>query len=186
MSSLSAFAAPWSPRRHENTKNKMVWLRAFVTSWLSSECGPHHDFPNQTRRRPMRRVIRLHRLPFRVAGEPMVLPGFRRTDGIEVRPEVGRDGVVGEVGDHPCLLAVLDFPERVAAELAVVALLVDAEAAGAVHQHAVLDVRDHLVDRRRSLGTRLELDVRHPQEGVVAPVVRERAAAALLLADEVR
>src|SRR5580765_5470945 len=120
--------------------------------------GAHHDLPNQTWHRAVRRVIRLYRLPFRVAGQPMVLPRFRRTDGIEVRPEVGRDGVVGEVRDHPRLLAVLDFPEGVAAELAVVALLVDAEAAGPVHQHAVLDVRDHLINGRRSLRTRLELD----------------------------
>ena len=51
---------------------------------------------------------------------------------VEVAPEVGRDRVVGDVGHHARLLAVLDLPERVAAELAVVALLVDRVAAAAV------------------------------------------------------
>ena len=56
----------------------------------------------------------------------------------------------------------------------------------ALDEDAVLDVGDHLIDGRRSLRARLELDVRHAQERIVAPVVRERAAAAFLLADEVR
>ena len=80
----------------------------------------------------------------------MVFPRFGGADGIEVCPEVGRDRVVGEVGHHPRLLAVLDFPERVAAELTVVTLLVDAEAALSLDQHPVLYVRDHLIDGRGS------------------------------------
>ena len=59
------------------------------------------------------------------------LPRLRAGDGLEVAPEVGRDRVVGDVGDRARLLAVLDFPERLAAELAVVALLVDRVAAAA-------------------------------------------------------
>jgi len=59
--------------------------------------------------------------------------------------EVGGDGVVGDVGHHPHLLAVLDLPERVAAELAVVALLVDRIAAAAVDEQAVLRVGDDLL-----------------------------------------
>ncbi len=50
-------------------------------------------------------------------------------DRVEVVPEVRGDGVVGDVAHHPRLLAVLDLPERIAAELAVVALLVDRVAA---------------------------------------------------------
>ena len=96
---------------------------------------------------------------FDCTGWPLASPpmpwcshALRRADGVEVGPEVGGDGVVGEVGHHARLLAVLDLPERVAAELAVVALLIDAEAARAVDQHAVLDVGDHLIDRRRPGG----------------------------------
>src|SRR5258708_241939 len=86
-------------------------------------------------------IVRLwigHRLPFRGAREAVMFPCLGRSDRIEVRPEVGGDRVVGEVGHHARLPAVLDLPERVAAELAVVALLIDAEAARAVDEHAVL------------------------------------------------
>src|SRR3954467_4514996 len=131
-------------------------------------------------------MVRLYWLSFRVTREAVVLPRFLWTDGVEVRPEVGGDRVVGEVGHHARLLPVLDLPERVAAELAVVPLLIDAEAALAFNEDAVLHVRDHLLHVRRSLRPRLELDVRHPQERVIAPVVRERAAAAFLFAGEVR
>ena len=70
--------------------------------------------------------------------------------GVEVLPEVGGDGVVGDVAQHARLLAVLDLPERVAAELAVEALLVDRVAAAAVDEDAVLGVGDDLLGRRRS------------------------------------
>ena len=81
------------------------------------------------------------------------LPVLRPGHGIEVLPEVGRDRVVGDVGHHARLLAVLDLPERVAAELAVVALLVDRVAAAAVDHHAVLRVGDDLGELRRSRRT---------------------------------
>src|SRR5579864_2101590 len=112
----------------------------------SSVGSTHHDLSNEARRGAVRRVVGLHGLPFCVASQTVMLPGFRRTHGVEVGPEIGGDGVVGEIGDHPRSLAVLDFPERIAAELAVVTLLVDAEAALPLDEDAVLDVGDHLVD----------------------------------------
>ena len=76
---------------------------------------------------------------------PNISHVFLAGDGVEVLPEVGGDRVVGDVAHHPRLLAVLDLPERVAAELAVEALLVDRVAAAAVDQDAVLGVGDDLV-----------------------------------------
>src|SRR3954469_10781985 len=123
-------------------------------------------------------MVRLYWLSFRVTREALLLPRFLWPDGVRVRPEGGGDGVVGEVGHHARLLPVLDFPERVAAELSVVALLIDAEAALPFDEDAVFDVGDHLVHGRRSLWPRFELHVRHTQERVVAPVIRKGAAAA--------
>src|SRR4051794_30951312 len=107
----------------------------------------------------------------------MAVPRGGGTHRAGIRPDAGGGGDGGEVSDHARLLAVLDFPERVAAELAVVALLVDAEAALSFDEHTVLDVGDHLIDGRRSFGARLELHVRHAEERIVAPMIRKGAAA---------
>ena len=68
----------------------------------------------------------------------------RAREPVEVAPEVGGDRVVGDVSHRPRDLAVLDLPEDVTAELAVVALLIDRVAAAAIDQHAVLDVRNQV------------------------------------------
>src|SRR5690606_20535807 len=97
-----------------------------------------HDAPDEHRRRAVRRAVRLDGLALGIAAHAVVLPRLGWTHRVEIGEEVRRDRVVGEIGHHAGLLAVLDFPERVAGELAVVALLVDAEAALPVDEHAVL------------------------------------------------
>ncbi len=62
---------------------------------------------------------------------------------------------VGHVGALPGDLPVLDLPEDVAAELAVVALLLDRVAAAAVDHHAVRRVRDGLGELGRVLRARV-------------------------------
>src|SRR6185503_11448696 len=99
-------------------------------------------------------------------------------------PEIRGDRVVGDVAHHARDLAVLDLPEGIAAELAVVALLVDRIAAAAVDQDPIPGVGDDLLGCRRAGGPWLDVDVRHAEERVVAPGVGRGAAAALLLADE--
>src|SRR6185295_13221733 len=102
--------------------------------------------------RAVRDAVGLRRLALRVAAGAEHAPRLLAGDGVEVGPEVGRDRVVGDVGHHPRDLAVLDLPEAVAAELAVVALLVDGVTAATIDEHAVLRVGDHLRDVGRSLG----------------------------------
>ena len=86
--------------------------------------------------------VRLARLPLAVVPQTDVLPeplvGDRRACAPEVRR--ARSGKRRRE-HHAALLAALDLPERVAAELEVVALLVDRVAAAAVDQHAVIDRR---------------------------------------------
>ena len=65
----------------------------------------------------MRDAVRLRWLTLRVATRAVHLPLFRAGDAVEIRPEVGRDRVVRHVGHLTGDLAVLDFPEDVAAEL---------------------------------------------------------------------
>ena len=94
----------------------------------------------------MRNAVRLRRLTLRIAAGAMHLPLVRHR--VQVAPEVRRDRVVRHVRALARDLAVLDLPEDVAAELAVVPLLVDAVAAPAVDHHAVLHVRDHIIELR--------------------------------------
>ena len=170
-----------SPRR----RSSVDWS-APMREAHSVERRPHHDLPNQQPRRPVRDRIRLRRLALRVAARAELLILARPRDAVEVAPEVRRDRVVRHVRHLTRDLAVLDLPEDVAAELAVVPLLVDRVAAAAVDHHAVLHVGDELVALRRVGRSRLQVHVRHAEERIVAPRVRERAAAAEVLADEVR
>src|SRR5207247_618185 len=93
--------------------------------------------------------------------------------------------LVRHAREHRALLAVLDFPERVAAELEVVALLVDGEAAVAVDEDAVFDAADQVVERHALLAG-LERDVGHALERYARPRVGIAAAARFFFADERR
>src|SRR5688500_340689 len=87
--------------------------------------GAERDRLDSQPRRAVRDRVRLRRLSLGVAAGAAHLPLVLAGDRVEVGPEVRRVRVVGDVGHHPRLLAVLDLPAAVAAELAVVALLVD-------------------------------------------------------------
>jgi hypothetical protein len=103
-------------------------------------------------------------LAFAVVAEPHVFPEGFSADAVTRRPEVRSAALVGHVGDHAPDLARLDLPERVAAELEVVALLVDRVRAHAVDQDAVVNARDQVVERHAIL-RRLEPNVGHSLEG---------------------
>src|SRR5688572_20439430 len=78
-------------------------------------------------------------------------------------PELRRAHLVGDVLEHGPELAVLDLVEQLAAELRVVALLVDGEGTGTHDVDAVLHVLDHVGDGELVLAGR-KRDVRHALE----------------------
>src|SRR6187551_2262029 len=84
--------------------------------------GADEDLADAQVGRAVRDAVGLRRLALGVAAGAVHLPGLLARDGVEVAPAVSGDRVVGPVADHPRLLAVLHFPERIAAELTVVAL----------------------------------------------------------------
>src|SRR5207245_1369024 len=87
-------------------------------------CSTHHDLLDPDVRRAVRDAVGLRRRTLRVAARAEHLPRLLAVDEIQVRPEVGRDRVVGDVGPHARHLGVLALPEAVAAELDVVPRLV--------------------------------------------------------------
>src|SRR6478672_1103874 len=101
-----------------------------------------HELRDLAGRSAVRDVLRLRGLALRVAAGAEHLPRRLIADRHEAAPEIRRDRVVGHVRQLARDLAVLDFPEAIAAELAVVALLVDRVAAAPVDHHAVFRVVD--------------------------------------------
>src|SRR5262249_5725596 len=101
-----------------------------------------HDLLDPDVRRAVRDAVRLRRLALGVAAGADHPPRAAIPEQIEIRPEIGGDRVVGDVGHHPRHFAVLDLPEAVAAELSVVALLIDRITAASVDQDAIFRVLD--------------------------------------------
>src|SRR6266850_2905601 len=129
--------------------------------------------------------VDLGRLPLAVAVQPDVGPGRLVADGVARLPEVGRAALVRDVGDLRADLALLDLPEGVAAELEVVALVVDRVRPPAFDQDAVVHPRHEVVERHRLLA-RLEPHVRHALERDRGVRVGIGAAGRLLLPDPAR
>src|SRR5690606_34198831 len=136
-------------------------------SWRTSAQRPggvDHVLAVEARgRRAVRDRRDLARLPLAVeerAAETVVAGVADRRAGV---PELRRADLVGGVLDQPLHLAVADGEEQLAAELGVVALLVDRIGAAAVHIEPVLDPGDHLPHRERRLAG-LERDVGHALE----------------------
>src|SRR5213596_1897401 len=78
--------------------------------------------------------------------------------------------------------AILDFVKKLAAELEIVALLVDAPTAVADDVNPVLDVREKLLDRDLFLA-RFKRNIRHPLQGDFVPTIRESARVRLAAAN---
>src|SRR3972149_7662505 len=93
---------------------------------------------------------RLTRLPLATRNKPIPAAGGPVGDAIAAVPELGRDPVVDHVAQHVGALAVLDQPERIAAELEVVAPLIDAVRPVAFDIDPALHVGDELFARRRA------------------------------------
>src|SRR5205809_32024 len=100
------------------------------------------DLAEARRAAPVADAVHLCGLALAVVGSAVLLPVGRAGDRVARLPEIGSPRLVGHARKHPALFAVLDFPEGIAAELKVVALLVDGEAAVAVDQDAVLHAAD--------------------------------------------
>ena len=82
--------------------------------------------------------VALHRLSLAVAERATQLVGGLAAEHVERFPELRRVRLVGDVAQLRRDLPVLHFPERLAAELEVVALVVDRVAAVALDVDAVV------------------------------------------------
>ncbi|KAG0938345.1 hypothetical protein G6F31_015467 [Rhizopus arrhizus] len=98
-------------------------------------------------------------------------------------PEFRRADLVGHVFQHAGDLAVLDLVEQLAAELRVVALLVDRIRTAAVDPDAVLHVLAHVLDAARLLARR-QRDIGHALELHAGPGIGIAAAVRCVAAED--
>src|SRR2546423_131545 len=121
------------------------------------------DLAKSGRRAAMADGIDLGGLALGVAGESELPPvrGARRA--VARLPEIRRAPLVRHPRDHPALLPALDLPKGVAAELEIVALLVDGVVARAVNQYPFLHARNQGLESRLARA-RLQPDIRHTLE----------------------
>src|SRR6187431_3292894 len=104
--------------------------------------------------------VHLLRLTLAVVERRTKPVGTLAPDECERIPKIGRPRLIGHVPEEPRALAVLDFPERLSAELEVVALLIDRERTIPFDVDAALRLGDDVVFGELA-SIRLEADVRH-------------------------
>ena len=147
-------------------------------------------FSTLTRREPRDRApvadrVDLARLALAVVEGAAELVGAPAPEHVARFPEFRRVRLVGDVTQLGRDLSLLDFPEGLAAELEVVALVVDAVARVTLDVDPVVGGGDDVL-LGDVLGAWLERDVRHALERNRGPVVGIAAAVRGLLADQVR
>src|SRR5262249_44817404 len=147
--------------------------------------GDHVDLTEARRTASVAHAVDLRGLAFTVVRRAVLLIVGRAGNGVAGLPEIGGARLVCHARNHVALLALLDFPEGVATELEVVALLIDGEAAVAIDQDAVLHIADQIVQRYPALAG-FQRYIGHSLEGDAPPRIGEAAAARFLLADQGR
>src|ERR1019366_661735 len=128
-------------------------------------------------------VARAHdllRLPLAAVGRAPQHPVLGSGDGRAGIPELRGDAAVAGILQHVDALAVADLPADLAAELEVVALVVDRPAPVGLHVDGVIDAAEHLVKR---LLARPQAHVRHADERHARPAVGAHGAVGARLAD---
>src|ERR1041385_7767104 len=128
---------------------------------------------------------RLHRLALAAIGRAPKRPLIARADRVYRIPELGGDPRVRRVLQHAAELAALDLPPDLAAELEVVALVVDRPGAVGLHVDPIVGAADELLERERLLA-REDRDVRHADDGQAAPPFCAHRSAGTLETDHRR
>src|ERR1019366_6408117 len=122
-------------------------IRFLASCWLSMMVfllvGQQHvHLPASRRRTTVAPGVERRRHACSVEEGAELLPVTGARNAIAGAPEVGGLRLVSHAREHAALLTSLDFPERVSAELEIVALLIDRVTALAFDQDAVIHTGD--------------------------------------------
>src|SRR5260221_685328 len=125
--------------------------------------GPHH----------------LLGLALAAVGRAPKRPVLRARNGRAGIPELGADAAVAGVLQHARALSVANLPSDLAAELKVVALVIDRPALVGLHVDGVVGAKNFV----ETLPARLEADVGHANERNAGPAVGAHGAVGALITD---
>src|SRR5215472_3662358 len=124
----------------------------------------------------------LHRLAFAAVGRAPQRPLVARADRFHGVPEFSGDPGIRRILEHPSQLAALDLPADFAAELEVIALIVNRPGAVGLHVDAVVNAGDELVEGQRFFAGQ-DADVSHADQGNAVPAFGANGSIRSLLAD---
>src|SRR5712691_460306 len=127
-------------------------------------------------------LLRLAFAAIRGAPERPLIVG---TDRIERIPELCRDSGIRRILHHADTLAMLDLPTDLAAELKIVAPVVNRPGAVGLHENAVIGGSDQLLEGERLLAGQ-QADVGHANHGQAVPAFGAQRSAGTIFADGMR
>src|ERR1017187_2728696 len=172
----SASAMP-SARDARSTWSKMAWHRAGSIGIGASDL----DAAEARRTGAVARAHDLLRLALAAVGRAPQHPVRGSGDGGAGVPELRGDAAVTRILQHADAFAVANLPADLAAELEVVALVVDGPAPVGLHVDGVADAAEHFVER---LLAGPQAYVRHADERHARPANRRRGLARSHVAGE--
>src|SRR5258707_9860937 len=124
---------------------------------ISSKCRSDLYVPEPRRCSPVSRAHHLLRLTFATVGRAPESPLVTRTDRVERIPKFRRDPRVRWILQHADTLAVLDLPTHLAAELKIVAPIINRPPAVGRHENPMFSGTHKLLEMyRRIPGERTE------------------------------
>src|SRR3990172_8540282 len=116
---------------------KISWHRS-----SGSISDSHGDVAEAGRRSAMARAHRLRGLAFAAVGCAPQNPLAGAADGVAGVPELSGNPAVAGIFEHPDFLAVANFPAHLAAELEVVAPIINGPTAVGLQVEAVVGIRN--------------------------------------------
>src|SRR5437867_734722 len=120
---------------------------------LTLACGVQHiDLTETGNGTAMAYRINLLRLAFAIVGRAVQFISGFSAQTVTGPPEIGRARLIGDVAEHLADFAFFNFPKGLAAELKIIALLIDRPTAVAINQDPVLHTRNQVLERNLFFG----------------------------------
>src|SRR5260370_29845045 len=152
---------------------------------ISRKCGSDLYGPAARRCSPVSRAHHLLRRSFATVGRAQESPLVTRTDRVERIPKFRRDPRVRWILQHADTLAVLDLPTHLAAELKIVASIINRPRAVGLHQNAMVSRSHHLL-KSEWLFSGHQADVGHAKHRQPVPSIGAQSSSRTFGVDGVR
>src|ERR1700680_4415053 len=160
-------------------------LSLMAINLISFKCRSDLYVPEPRRCSPVSRAHHLLRLTFATVRRAPESPLVTRTDSVKRIPKFRRDPRVRWILQHADTLAVLDLPTHLAAELKVVASIINRPRAVGLHQNAMVSRSNQLLKSEWLFSGR-QADVSHADHGQPVPSFGAQSSSRTFGVDGVR